>query len=209
MSLDGERGRHTTISIPPTVCCVNLVVIFQDHLVFGYGRYRTQARETKKKEKRWASHGRRSVGRSVPKPTTAEHGSSRCDSLHCTHVTTPGRPIPSSTLAQHFSLFHLSHCSDMKPRNYCCCAIPLVNTGIYATLLEQLALGLLVGILAIATPSSEWPPSNENRTMKSKYPFFSRWGTNAIICTDGPCYHLLRRCWLANAGVLGCLKSEN
>ncbi|KJA29156.1 hypothetical protein HYPSUDRAFT_32522 [Hypholoma sublateritium FD-334 SS-4] len=39
-----------------------------------------------------------------------------------------------------------------KPRDYCCCAIPLVNAGIYATLIEQTAAGLLIGTLSIATP---------------------------------------------------------
>ncbi|KAH8119718.1 hypothetical protein DFH11DRAFT_1499159 [Phellopilus nigrolimitatus] len=41
----------------------------------------------------------------------------------------------------------------MKPRDYCCCAIPVMNAGIYATLLEQFVLGLLVAVLALATPS--------------------------------------------------------
>ncbi|KAF9569649.1 hypothetical protein CPC08DRAFT_677254 [Agrocybe pediades] len=39
-----------------------------------------------------------------------------------------------------------------KAREYCCCAIPLVNAGIYATLVEQTVLGILVGTLAIGTP---------------------------------------------------------
>ncbi|KAL4071007.1 hypothetical protein J3A83DRAFT_4373180 [Scleroderma citrinum] len=41
----------------------------------------------------------------------------------------------------------------MKPREYCCCAIPLVNPGIYATLTEQFVLGIVVGTLSVATPS--------------------------------------------------------
>jgi len=41
----------------------------------------------------------------------------------------------------------------MKPRNYCCCAIPIVNAGIYATLSEQFLLAVLVAILSLATPS--------------------------------------------------------
>jgi hypothetical protein len=40
----------------------------------------------------------------------------------------------------------------MKPRDYCCCAIPLVNAGIYTTLTEQLALFITVGTLSVATP---------------------------------------------------------
>jgi len=39
----------------------------------------------------------------------------------------------------------------MKPREYCCCAIPLVNAGIYTALTEQLALGVIVGTLSVAT----------------------------------------------------------
>jgi len=38
-------------------------------------------------------------------------------------------------------------------REYCCCAIPLVNAGIYITLTEHVVLSLLVGILAVATPT--------------------------------------------------------
>ena len=45
--------------------------------------------------------------------------------------------------------------STMKPREYCCCAIPLVNAGIYLTLVEQFVLGIVVGTLSIGTPSSE------------------------------------------------------
>ncbi|KAH7883672.1 hypothetical protein F5I97DRAFT_1929922 [Phlebopus sp. FC_14] len=41
----------------------------------------------------------------------------------------------------------------MKPREYCCCAIPLVNGGIYATLTEQFVLATVVGTLSVATPS--------------------------------------------------------
>jgi len=41
----------------------------------------------------------------------------------------------------------------MKPRDYCCCAIPLVNAGIYATILEQLVLGVVVGLVSLATPA--------------------------------------------------------
>lgn len=43
----------------------------------------------------------------------------------------------------------------MKPRDYCCCAIPIVNAGIYTALVEQFVLGLLAGTLSIATPSSK------------------------------------------------------
>lgn len=43
----------------------------------------------------------------------------------------------------------------MKPRDYCCCAIPTVNAGIYAILVEQFSLGIIAGTLAVATPQSE------------------------------------------------------
>lgn len=42
----------------------------------------------------------------------------------------------------------------MKPRDYCCCAIPTVNAGIYAILAEQFTLGILAGTLAVATSQS-------------------------------------------------------
>ena len=42
----------------------------------------------------------------------------------------------------------------MKAREYCCCAIPIVNAGIYAAILEQLVLGVVAGTLSIATSSS-------------------------------------------------------
>lgn len=45
----------------------------------------------------------------------------------------------------------------MKAREYCCCAIPVVNAGILAVLTEQFALGIIVGTLSIATPSSQLP----------------------------------------------------
>ncbi|GAW08001.1 acyl- dehydrogenase [Lentinula edodes] len=41
----------------------------------------------------------------------------------------------------------------MKVRQYCCCAIPIVNAGIYAALTEQLVAAVLIGVLSFATPS--------------------------------------------------------
>ncbi|GJJ09616.1 hypothetical protein Clacol_003839 [Clathrus columnatus] len=38
-------------------------------------------------------------------------------------------------------------------RNYCCCAIPLLNAGIYITLTEQLVVAITAGILTFATPA--------------------------------------------------------
>jgi hypothetical protein len=46
----------------------------------------------------------------------------------------------------------------MKPRDYCCCAIPVVNVGIYSTLTEQFALGILAGTLSISTSQSNSLP---------------------------------------------------
>ncbi|KAG8219874.1 hypothetical protein J3R82DRAFT_853 [Butyriboletus roseoflavus] len=45
----------------------------------------------------------------------------------------------------------------MKQREYCCCAIPLINAGIYATLTEQFVIAIVVGTLSVATPSSKHP----------------------------------------------------
>ncbi|CAK5280563.1 unnamed protein product [Mycena citricolor] len=41
----------------------------------------------------------------------------------------------------------------MKSREYCCCAIPLVNAGIYLALFTQIVTGALVGVLSFATPT--------------------------------------------------------
>ncbi len=46
----------------------------------------------------------------------------------------------------------------MKPRDYCCCAIPVINVGIYSTLAEQFALGIIAGTLSVATPQSSILP---------------------------------------------------
>ncbi|KAH9950482.1 hypothetical protein B0H21DRAFT_723506 [Amylocystis lapponica] len=40
----------------------------------------------------------------------------------------------------------------MKPREYCCCAIPIIYAGIYTALTEQFVLGILAGTLSVATP---------------------------------------------------------
>lgn len=39
-------------------------------------------------------------------------------------------------------------------KEYCCCAIPLLNAGIYITLTVQLVVATTAGILAFATPPS-------------------------------------------------------
>ncbi|KAI3622348.1 putative acyl-dehydrogenase [Moniliophthora roreri] len=41
----------------------------------------------------------------------------------------------------------------MKAREYCCCAIPIINAGVYTALAEQFVAGILIGILSMATPS--------------------------------------------------------
>lgn len=76
------------------------------------------------------------------------------------HVTWPGAQ-PNSLSRSSFSfscfssslLLFIEASSAMKPRDYCCCAIPIVNAGIYATLIEQFVLGILVGILSMVTPA--------------------------------------------------------
>ncbi|QRW24477.1 hypothetical protein RhiXN_11389 [Rhizoctonia solani] len=40
----------------------------------------------------------------------------------------------------------------MKMHEYCCCAIPLLNVGIYTVIAEQFIMGVVVGTLSIATP---------------------------------------------------------
>jgi hypothetical protein len=47
----------------------------------------------------------------------------------------------------------------MKPRDYCCCALPIIDAGVYATLTEQFVLGVVVGTLSLATPSSMSRPT--------------------------------------------------
>ena len=67
----------------------------------------------------------------------------------------------------------------MKPREYCCCEIPVVYAGIYTALVEQLVLGIVAGTLAIATPSSEyrslWRPNEAHAP-------HSRWRIDALFC---------------------------
>lgn len=76
----------------------------------------------------------------------------------------------------------------MKPREYCCCAIPLINAGIYATLTEQFAIAVIVGTLSIATPSSTQISSSSPQSY-SDLP--SCWCCNTVLCSITPCYLLL------------------
>ncbi|KAI0778561.1 hypothetical protein BD413DRAFT_465071 [Trametes elegans] len=68
----------------------------------------------------------------------------------------------------------------MKPREYCCCAIPVVYAGIYTALFEQLALGVVAGTLAIATPS----------IVGASTPSFAKW-LFAIVCYVGAAIQVL------------------
>ncbi|KAI5115313.1 hypothetical protein M0805_004992 [Coniferiporia weirii] len=77
----------------------------------------------------------------------------------------------------------------MKPREYCCCAIPMVNAGIYATLFEQFLLGLLVAVLAIATPS----------IVGASVPGSAKW-ILAVVCFVG--------CGVQLFGFLGVFKEK-
>lgn len=63
----------------------------------------------------------------------------------------------------------------MKPRDYCCCAIPVVNFGIYLTLIEQFALGIVAGTLSIGTPN----------IVGASTPSFARWIFAAICYVGG------------------------
>ncbi|OJA10836.1 hypothetical protein AZE42_00254 [Rhizopogon vesiculosus] len=68
----------------------------------------------------------------------------------------------------------------MKAREYCCCAIPLVNAGIYVTLVEQFSFGIIIGTLAVATPS----------IVGAATPSFAPW-LLAIVCYVGAAIQIL------------------
>lgn len=79
----------------------------------------------------------------------------------------------------------------MKPREYCCCAIPVVNFGIYLTLTEQFVLGILAGTLSIATPQSNGALVISCSLLRlfctvvgAATPSFSRW-IFAVVCYVG------------------------
>lgn len=78
----------------------------------------------------------------------------------------------------------------MKPRDYCCCAIPLVNAGIYLTILIQFVVALLAGILALATPSCEFDSECGD---DAQLTLSSGWCSNAVLCPLDLCHHLLCR----------------
>jgi len=68
----------------------------------------------------------------------------------------------------------------MKPRDYCCCAVPVVNFGIYATLVEHFVLGIVAGTLSIATPD----------IVGASTPSFARW-IFAAVCYVGAMIQVL------------------
>ncbi|KAI0639780.1 hypothetical protein C8Q77DRAFT_1214223 [Trametes polyzona] len=68
----------------------------------------------------------------------------------------------------------------MVPREYCCCAIPVVYAGIYTALVEQLVLGVVAGTLAIATPS----------IVGASTPSYAKW-IFAIVCYVGAAIQLM------------------
>ncbi|KAJ7706083.1 hypothetical protein B0H17DRAFT_1156472 [Mycena rosella] len=68
----------------------------------------------------------------------------------------------------------------MPPREYCCCAIPIINAGIYFALIEQFVLGILLGILSMATPS----------IVGAATPSFAPW-VFGIICFVGGAVQIL------------------
>ena len=83
----------------------------------------------------------------------------------------------------------------MKPRDYCCCAIPVVYAGIYTALLEQFVLGIVAGTLSIATPSSEhrllWRP-------QAAHAPYSCWRIYAVFRKVDICDRVLGSC--SNSG---------
>jgi len=85
----------------------------------------------------------------------------------------------------------------MKPREYCCCAIPVINSGIYLTLTEQFVLGILAGTLSVATPGSNCAPVLPSSLLRplcpvvgAATPSFARW-IFAAICYVGAMIQVL------------------
>jgi hypothetical protein len=85
----------------------------------------------------------------------------------------------------------------MKPREYCCCAIPVINFGIYLTLTEQFVLGILAGTLSVATPGSNCAPILPSSLLRplcpvvgAATPSFARW-IFAAICYVGAMIQVL------------------
>jgi len=105
--------------------------------------------------------------------------------------------------------FHFPHqVGRMKPRDYCCCAIPAINAGIYAVLTEQLVLGIVAGTLSIATPSSQF---NFNLVMELHLKlsiYCSRWCGYPFLCEMDIFYRVLCRCCHSSLRFYWCCECE-
>jgi hypothetical protein len=88
----------------------------------------------------------------------------------------------------------------MKPRDYCCCAIPLVNAGIYLTVLVQFVVALLAGVLSLVTPSCKFVSEYEDAQLTLS----SGRRSNAIVCPLDLCRHLLCRGCDSSSGHYRC-----
>lgn len=77
-------------------------------------------------------------------------------------------------------------------KEYCCCAIPLLNAGIYITLTEQFVVSVTAGILALVTPSSMSACLAFETCFEDMFLFhYSCWGICARLCAPRFCYSLL------------------
>ena len=100
----------------------------------------------------------------------------------------------------------------MKAREYCCCAIPIVNAGIYAALLEQFALGITAGTLSVATQSSTSQRAKPNNIFLP--PFIETYVScscrccNAKRCQVGLRHNLLYRGRHPSVRLHRCLEGE-
>lgn len=95
-----------------------------------------------------------------------------------------------------------------KPRDYCCCAIPLVNAGVYATLIEQTAAGLLIGTLSIATPESMCIHHFNEAPVTNQFHSHSCWRLYLLGCEVDPRNLSLFCCWRTALGFHWCLKGK-
>jgi hypothetical protein len=114
------------------------------------------------------------------------------------------RPPPASAGIFSFALAP-TVVYDMKPRDYCCCAVPIIDAGIYATLGEQVLLGVVVGTLALATPSSMscfW-------SLTAVFTLcHSRWRRHTRHGAVDPGDRMFHRLWSAGAWIYRCGQSK-
>lgn len=89
----------------------------------------------------------------------------------------------------------------MKPRDYCCCAIPVIYAGIYTALLEQFVLGVTAGVLSIATTDSE--SQCGTRYLRVLIHSISRWSVYPLIREVDIRDCLLGRCRCTNSWLPG------